>query len=758
MKPRQYVLFIFVMLIILGSSPALADDRDIRQMTEQQLLKLYLQGDDRRSREAGRQLGKMRSLAGLEAMLKRRDGDRLSSFGIISKMKDQEKLVRIQNIVAPYLADPQLQRPLLRVLSGVKVSDADLYETLYAMFRKPSFEKDTVRHLVINANVPGAEQRILPLLEEVGDDIAPMVFRSMAARKNHDVFPHMKDYLQRHHWKKHEVVWSALVTFDTDDAREFMISVMEGYKVDAPSDDHFQAVSALLKKIHRGHKKIRLDIRRLVAAIPYKDNAEVAAAYAAYAKDQFLAEAWPDMEQYLLGNKEVAKDAFHAMLQTADGNQYDRLLSVLDRAEHAGVIDPQLREQWKQQVEYERKMDIASAKWDKKNKAPKDTRDKRKQLDQKYFPGDRSRRINDPRQAGDYLDAVARLYPDYPKGGRDAGELARELVTGYLFLGNHYRFELNNPRKAMSVYKRLLRFNDKNDLDYGFFALLMLADTAQFDLDDRKAARKWYKKALRALPGSMLQEYLSLQAWVEASVRHQLHYLKTGERRAIQFSQTQLAGARDALMLSSAMLWRKSLVPSGSGMRYRKETPVLHTQLNFHRELRRERDETPQQFLAHLDSIDPSGFWQASYFAIIDAALADEQSSGRKTASNRFPALHLQARELFVSRTPVAITRLDKSRYATPEKTFATYKTALKDNDMDLALTCLSGGAREKIARFLNALPREDKADLGERLTLGDQTVAFDRYREYTVMIDGSGGGGTVMFQFAGDRWLINDM
>lgn len=761
---RNFRPFACVLILIAPLIPRSAN-ADVNTLSESELVSAMSGLSPSDQRIAARRLGEMHSLTGLEAILKGGQAGLLFHYGNLGQFRGTPQFSAMQRLVARYVSDPVLRPKLIYRLKGVVITELALYDALYALRHAMRSANDlqTLMSLLGNAVIPDIDQRSISLLADVGDPAANAVFRGMARRKSHIILPYMKKYLETHPARSHLVVWNNLWLFDTPESRQFIIDSMIALGKLPPDENTLESTRTILELLSTHAKTKQPDPARIVAAIPHKENNEIASVYIQYVKHLYPAEAAKDMHRYLISKPELSDDAFNILLRIVDLEKYDSIEKSLAKAHKKGTIDQatyikrssyvnESVTRYRQQLQADPDRRIRE-----KKSAELDSR--RAKLIQKYFRENASMRIIDSESTAAYLKEVSRILKDYPANGSGREELEMQVVSGYIFLGNYYRFNKKSPKKAIKTYQHLYSFARKAGVKHDVFALLLIADTYQYDLSDRGAAAKWYNKAGKAMPGSSICQTPALCSWSQALIEHLAHYLDTGNVLPITLSEEQLTGAGDALALSLALLWSESLSPKHLRNKAKPDETLPYSQFSFHAEATRQIEETPDQYLSRLARLDPTGFWQASYFSLLKLRRQRTRDAGANNPGviGR-DVIVLRAADQFLAKRKIELLRRDRTLYASPEITFATYKQALKEKNMELAMSCITPHYRNKVEKSFRSIPAERWLQLGNDLRLGEPNIVMQGLSSYTVILQGSSVAGEVFFKQVDGLWLIDDM
>jgi len=96
-------------------------------------------------------------------------------------------------------------------------------------------------------------------------------------------------------------------------------------------------------------------------------------------------------------------------------------------------------------------------------------------------------------------------------------------------------------------------------------------------------------------------------------------------------------------------------------------------------------------------------------------------------------------------------------RRSSPEETWKTYLSALRDSDRKLAVSCLTAEARKKFVRILQTLPSDKLGQMADSVKSIQVTAGAGEIRE-AIVVRRDGNAGLVYFERVGDEWKISEM
>ena len=275
---------------------------------------------------------------------------------------------------------------------------------------------------------------------------------------------------------------------------------------------------------------------------------------------------------------------------------------------------------------------------------------------------------------------------------REASRMRPEdLARAYESLGTFYRFTLRQPDEALALYAQAGARRPANSLDV---AALDAADTLRFDKRDTPRAIEQYRRAARAFTAPNAREARLLgrfQRWIDAEVA----YLQQGRR---------FSGSLDAADLEMAFLWlglaaeREPLVPPPDAASLSR---LPASQLQIGRAMPSVFDLAPTEMLAFFEKHDPAGYLTAAVLAL---AVTKEPSPYVKAAAESF----FRQRGVHTPSTATA-----DARFATPEKTWASFLAAAKKGDAAGILACFTEDMRARLEPAFTRLSAQELRQIG---------------------------------------------
>ncbi|HEX9433458.1 MAG TPA: hypothetical protein VF936_11810 [Burkholderiales bacterium] len=334
----------------------------------------------------------------------------------------------------------------------------------------------------------------------------------------------------------------------------------------------------------------------------------------------------------------------------------------------------------------------------------------------------------------DRREAELRTLADLPAAVGARNELARE----YLQLAVFQRFELRQPDEAIAAYERAGRLLP----DQPFNIAASVADVYRFDKRDTPKALEQYRRAHASFPPGRSSEERMLAVGLQQWLEHEIAYLERGQRFSGAIRRADMGTGQFWLMLASVQTTGEP--PPEARVLSRLPPSQLQIARAFPAVLELE----PKEMLGFFAKHDPAGYLTA---AILAAASAKEPSPYVKAAAETF------FRERGIRGGPAA--RAD-ARYASPEKTWATFMAATSKGDVAAMLDCLMPDVQERFQELFKRMSRDELRKTGESFVGFAMSGGYGEFREATVVRQQKDKkiGGIITFVKDGGEWKIANM
>lgn len=156
--------------------------------------------------------------------------------------------------------------------------------------------------------------------------------------------------------------------------------------------------------------------------------------------------------------------------------------------------------------------------------------------------------------------------------------------------------------------------------------------------------------------------------------------------------------------------------------------------------------------------------WREQHRKDVDALEADAKfKADRDTALVPPPAdiAAAKAREIIGTCERVAgifeTAAPADSRFTEPERTWQTFRDALREGKRDVVFTCLAGEARSRFVGQLRAMDDDQMKRLGASIAEIRLSPRRGNFQE-AVILQRNGAAGSVVFVKAGENWKIGQM
>jgi hypothetical protein len=156
--------------------------------------------------------------------------------------------------------------------------------------------------------------------------------------------------------------------------------------------------------------------------------------------------------------------------------------------------------------------------------------------------------------------------------------------------------------------------------------------------------------------------------------------------------------------------------------------------------------------------------WQAQHRKAVDALEADA-----KFKADRDQALVPPPPDIAAAKTREVMGTCDRvagifetaapqdARFGEPERTWETFRDALREAKRDVVFTCLTGEARKSFVAQLRAMNDEQMKRLGGSIAEMRLAPRRGNFQEGVILHE-NGAAGTVVFVKAGENWKIGQM
>jgi hypothetical protein len=367
--------------------------------------------------------------------------------------------------------------------------------------------------------------------------------------------------------------------------------------------------------------------------------------------------------------------------------------------------------------------------------------------------------------------ALAQKY----KGSYDAGHIETELPRQYAELADLARYRLADPRRAIELYQRAASPSGRD-------TAVDIADTYQFDLNDRANALKAYRQAierLRATQGSAQGESTVLMPLLLKSYQAQVDQLESGKRYSAAPSMDDLQACQVWMLYAGGgsgsmppqtpaieALRAKASQKVDMDAVFRampRSTVLLQQSFILMQEVRE-----PAVLTDYFARSDPSGFWTAHMLGLINVSLARRDGGSAAehpiSAEAGMPApralIETARRYARASPAMLPVANAADPKLTSPGSTWLSYIDALKTGNAGAALACLTPQLRETLGPLLKvSTPTQLKA-IGESFTGFALGTEMQGVREANITRHTGKGdvAGIATFIDSGGRWLIDSM
>jgi hypothetical protein len=395
--------------------------------------------------------------------------------------------------------------------------------------------------------------------------------------------------------------------------------------------------------------------------------------------------------------------------------------------------------------------------------------------------------VNQMEAALSELEKRSKEYKDDP----DSKMMIKDLISGYISLGDFVRFNLHSPDKAVLFYRKSAEWSEKDP--GSMLTDIRLADTYQFDLKDKGNAIKYYRRALAdlsAFPGKKREEDDLFTAWWKKWLEHEIQYLTTGKPFSGAIDREALGTFPSAVMIFMANFY-------GGGMvEFDTEDPMIKGPMTDTLDPKLDRNTlsqnlkklplshftlgattyalsylpTPESILTYLESQDPARYWSTSI--LCSAVLYKVAGSPEllKARSFLFPGAStapfdagspLQvAADQFQKRSGVHCAVEPDKRFDSPEKTWEYLMTSLKQGNVEAALSCLTPPLKGKFKGLFSKMSSSEMNQMAKSFSGFEKTKDLGGMNEYVVLRHAGGRdmGGFIYFINSFGEWKIDEM
>lgn len=376
------------------------------------------------------------------------------------------------------------------------------------------------------------------------------------------------------------------------------------------------------------------------------------------------------------------------------------------------------------------------------------------------------------------LDSAAALAASNV-GLEQAAYYCRDVAKAYAQLAVFSRFTLRDPARAVMLYERAIALSERLPTAESSAVIERagLADTLRFDLNNPTRALSIYRQMQQqasAGPPSPNETEALFQGVLNNWLSAEIAFLAEGKRYDGVPDRDTVA----AIALIGA--WSaENLGGDDPATAFRSRAPKKEDDAAFGQQLELLSPSqirllntaaylpllaTPERIERFLRKHDPAGFLTANIFAathlIDNDALA--ANGGRPApgvhvlnwSAGERELMRLTERRMFGQK--LLINTEPDPRLASPELTWKTFIDALGRGDLDAAWKCTTPGIRNKFAAFQKMTPSQLK-EMSASVTGFKRSAAFDEYVEAWITRS-NGGAYSVTFRRQGKEWRIAEM
>jgi len=371
---------------------------------------------------------------------------------------------------------------------------------------------------------------------------------------------------------------------------------------------------------------------------------------------------------------------------------------------------------------------------------------------------------------------LVREYPELPQ----VKGLRGEIGSDYFVLGNLVRFRLKQPAQAIPLYAKAQEFEV-------LFGEIASGDTYQFDLNDWRKALAEFERLLQRMQGQPLSTNdmeADLGHWFRQWLTQQVHFLKTGKVFTGAITREDIGGFGALLYFgggSAQEEFPQLASPTRSISEAMRGTPGAAAVAR--EEVARKIEALPASYftltrttklatmlpddgaiLRYLDKHDPAGYLSACLLAMV--GYVDGQPGGDRQSAGVLPGLAMEpsgsgnplrmaAARYFKERKITADTRPDP-RMSTPENTWKLLIASLVRGDLETAMSCLTPGLQGRFRPGWSQMSADALRNTGESFTGFSMSADMGEMKE-AVAVRGNRAG-MIYFVNVGGAWKINEM
>jgi hypothetical protein len=768
-----------------------------RKPTDAGMLRDYIRYQHPARIYAAHELGRQRSLAGLQFLVDRREVDLLLAYADEYGRKGRGEPLSpgVEELLISHYGDPQIGLPLLRLL-GVEAyyyRERRLFDLMYAELAagqprlcSPSQpcrdgapsptaeERSRLAYNITRTLLPGIEAPLLELLPRLSLEEQLIFFGFFAKRGYAPAVPHIVQVLLTQAGEGgaeaetiHFRLVKALGQIATQEAVDALLASLQKH-LPLKQASRPRPAEIILNELYLLPPSLYLDWQAVKQAFPQPLDEKDFPGYFGLVGNRKICQETPALLEYIAsGPAEATRRSVEVLVGFGDAALCAEAKIALEKRPQAGGM------------EEGRYRYLQSALQECRATTPVSTRVEKPADPLAYYRVPHSWLKQEPEAfvaaQRVYLAELEKLPPATKHGG------VSEVNTAGL--GDILRFRLRQPEQAIQEYQRL----SGGEKELSLAALIKIADTFRYDLRDQAHALDYYRQALARAQqlgkdsASPLESLLrSGGEWRRAWLEHEIAYLESGRRFSGSLAKQHLGlfggawlnGLIGSIVLpparlgyiDPAMMQDDELLQPTKVYQERAAvllpglppgTPVLLSALPYLAGL-----DDPEKILAYLNERDPAGFLSANFFGFIVTA---EEAGGRQARKLEQIGGGQEAMKTaataFLQRHGIQIQQADP-RFASPEQTWQEYLAALRQGDANRALECFSPAMSKKL-RFLRGL-RADKLK-----AMADSFVAFEpapdggkERGEYMTVreTDGKKQVGFVHFAKSQGEWKIEGM
>ena len=655
------------------------------------------------------ELGKLKSVKGLDALLAMKDQQAIYEYEHGSwEGHDRGVLpADVEEVIVRHCEDPGIGVTLTHLVRG-RYRTRALFDCFARRLRQPDLpSRSQFAYTIVRTDLP-VEAEILDLMKQTPrpapaalsiqeiEQTRYAFYHFFAERRYAPAAPVIAARLREAGPFEGEAACDALAKIGTPEAVAAVVEHVRRLRSPPPDAERAARIAkGFLTTLAQLPPETPIDLGSVRRVLPDSPDRSLAEAYVSLVAHRGDARGLPDLLRFIARDEPAGlrQAAIDAVLSLDSPDAWRAAEAELQRVERGEKIDP-ARYASAHRTLQERLADpegAAATERARRRDAQRsaELEGRLRQLEARLDRSPRELVESDPKgfltEEGATLPPLEALLSEYGDT-RAAADLRRRLVGEYLLLASVARFRLHDPHRALVLYEKAAGVWPE---DEGSVAGFAIGDTWEYDLGDRQKALEAYGTLLAKLrsqirKGTDKEEYRSFLDWWAATLEQESQFLAHGAPFSGRLPRSKAAGIYIAAFFlgtpfvayvpelfafeegrSLEQLDRAKLASTLRGL------PASHLLLLQTIPLLALLP--PAEMIDYLERQDPGRFWAASLLttAVLVTGGPDQGSEFRlfptrdqvaKIGGNPFP----EAARRFTERTGIVLDVKPEERFPAP--------------------------------------------------------------------------------------------